>query len=94
MDEQQIDVGGQRIAYARSEGQGRPVIFVHVNSSSARNWRQVMAGPFDSKMAARPGSASAMAHRPKTVTRLNLEHVLLRDKVARLGADHELEHVL
>jgi len=46
MDEQQIDVGGQRIAYAQSEGRGRPVIFVHGNSSSARTWQQVMAGPF------------------------------------------------
>jgi len=46
MDEQQIDVGGQRIAYAQSDGQGRPVIFVHGNSSSARTWQQVMAGPF------------------------------------------------
>jgi pimeloyl-ACP methyl ester carboxylesterase len=46
MDERQIDVGGQRIAYAQSEGQGRPVIFVHGNSSSARTWQQVMAGPF------------------------------------------------
>jgi len=46
MDEQQIDIGGQQIAYARSEGRGRPVIFVHGNSSSARTWRQVMAGPF------------------------------------------------
>jgi pimeloyl-ACP methyl ester carboxylesterase len=46
MDERQIDVGGQRIAYAQSDGRGRPVIFVHGNSSSARTWQQVMAGPF------------------------------------------------
>jgi pimeloyl-ACP methyl ester carboxylesterase len=46
MDERQIDVGGQRIGYAQSEGHGRPVIFVHGNSSSARTWQQVMAGPF------------------------------------------------
>jgi len=46
MDEQQIDVDGQRIAYGQSEGQGQPVIFVHGNSSSARTWQQVMAGPF------------------------------------------------
>jgi pimeloyl-ACP methyl ester carboxylesterase len=45
MDEQ-IDVGGQQIAYAQSEGQGRPVIFVHGNSSSARTWQPVMAGAF------------------------------------------------
>jgi len=46
MDEQQIDLGGQRIAYVQSAGQDRPVIFVHGNSSSARTWQQVMAGPF------------------------------------------------
>jgi pimeloyl-ACP methyl ester carboxylesterase len=46
MDEQQIAVGGQQIAYSQSEGQGRAVIFVHGNSSSARTWRPVMTGSF------------------------------------------------
>jgi pimeloyl-ACP methyl ester carboxylesterase len=44
--EQQIDVGGQQIAFTQSEGGGRPVIFVHGNSSSARTWAPVMTGPF------------------------------------------------
>jgi len=45
MDEQQIDLGGQRIAYAQSEGQGRPLIFVHGNSASARTWQPLLDGP-------------------------------------------------
>ena len=46
MDERQIDVDGQRIAFAQSEGGGRAVIFVHGNSSSARTWQPVMTGEF------------------------------------------------
>jgi pimeloyl-ACP methyl ester carboxylesterase len=46
VDEQQITVDGQQIAFAQSEGAERPVIFVHGNSSSARTWGPVLAGPF------------------------------------------------
>jgi len=46
VDEQQITVDGQRLAYVRSEGRGRAVIFVHGNSASSRTWHPVMAGPF------------------------------------------------
>jgi pimeloyl-ACP methyl ester carboxylesterase len=46
VDQQNITVGGQQIAFAQSGGSGRPVIFVHGNSSSARTWRPVMTGPF------------------------------------------------
>ena len=46
MDEQQIAVDGQQIAYRESDGRGQPVIFVHGNSCSARTWQPVMAGPF------------------------------------------------
>ena len=46
MDEQRITVDGQELAYAQSEGQGRPVIFVHGNSSSSRTWNAILAGPF------------------------------------------------
>ena len=46
MDEQQINVGGQPIAFTQSEGAGRAVIFVHGNSSSARTWAPVMTGSF------------------------------------------------
>jgi pimeloyl-ACP methyl ester carboxylesterase len=46
VDEQQISVGGQPIAFAASAGTGRPVIFVHGNSSSARTWQPIMTGPF------------------------------------------------
>ncbi len=46
MDEKTINVGGQQIAYLQSQGSGRTVVLVHGNSSSARTWRQLMAGPF------------------------------------------------
>jgi pimeloyl-ACP methyl ester carboxylesterase len=46
MDEQTITIGGQRIAFWETQGPGRPVVFVHGNSSSARTWRQLMAGEF------------------------------------------------
>ena len=46
MDERNITVNGQQIAFTQSGGSGRPVIFVHGNSSSARTWRPVMTGPF------------------------------------------------
>jgi pimeloyl-ACP methyl ester carboxylesterase len=46
VDEQRITVDGQDLAYAQSEGQGRPVIFVHGNSSSSRTWNAILAGPF------------------------------------------------
>ncbi len=46
MGEQRVTVDGQQIAFTQSEGQGRAVIFVHGNSSSARTWNGIMAGPF------------------------------------------------
>ena len=46
MDERTIDVGDQRIAFLQSGGSGRPVVFVHGNSSSARTWLPILAGPF------------------------------------------------
>ena len=46
MDQLNITVDGQRIAFTQSGGGGRPVIFVHGNSSSARTWRPVLTGPF------------------------------------------------
>jgi pimeloyl-ACP methyl ester carboxylesterase len=46
MDEQRISVDGQQLAYVQSDGQGRPVIFVHGNSSSSRTWSAILAGPF------------------------------------------------
>jgi pimeloyl-ACP methyl ester carboxylesterase len=46
VDQQNITVGGKQIAFTQSGGTGRPVIFVHGNSSSARTWRPVMTGPF------------------------------------------------
>ncbi len=45
MDEQRISVDGQQLAYVQSEGQGRPVIFVHGNSCSSRTWNAILAGP-------------------------------------------------
>jgi len=46
MSEQKMDVGGQEIAYLESPGGGRPVIFVHGNSASARTWRPLLDGSF------------------------------------------------
>jgi pimeloyl-ACP methyl ester carboxylesterase len=46
MDQRTISTGGQQIAYTQSPGSGRPVIFVHGNSSSARTWDPVIAGRF------------------------------------------------
>ena len=46
VDQQHITVDGQRIAFAQSAGTERPVILVHGNSSSARTWGPVLAGPF------------------------------------------------
>ncbi len=46
MDEQQIIVSGQRLAFRQSEGTERPVIFVHGNSSSSRTWEPVFTSPF------------------------------------------------
>ena len=46
MDEERVNVGGQEIAFLRSPGGGRAVVFVHGNSSSARTWRRLLAGSF------------------------------------------------
>ena len=46
MDEQTVSVDGQQIAFLESEGDGRAVVFVHGNSSSARTWLPVLTGPF------------------------------------------------
>ena len=46
MDEQQITVDGQQLAFTQSAGQDRPVIFVHGNSSSARTWDGTLQSPF------------------------------------------------
>ncbi len=39
-------IGGQDIAFLESDGDGRPVIFVHGNSSSARTWQPILDGSF------------------------------------------------
>ena len=46
LDQQRITVDGQEIAFTQSEGQGRPVIFVHGNSCSSRTWNGILTGPF------------------------------------------------
>ena len=48
MQEQSVEIGGQRVAYLESAAGGdRPaVIFVHGNSSSARTWLPVLDGGF------------------------------------------------
>jgi pimeloyl-ACP methyl ester carboxylesterase len=47
VDQQSVEIAGQKIAYLESPGRdGRTVIFVHGNSSSARTWLPVLAGDF------------------------------------------------
>jgi pimeloyl-ACP methyl ester carboxylesterase len=46
VDEQQITVNGQQLAFRQSDGRQRPVIFVHGNSCSSRTWEPVLNGPF------------------------------------------------
>lgn len=46
VDEETVTVSGQEVAFLQSPGSQRTVVFVHGNSSSARTWRQLMAGPF------------------------------------------------
>jgi pimeloyl-ACP methyl ester carboxylesterase len=46
VDERMVSVDGQQIAFLESEGDGRAVVFVHGNSSSARTWLPVLTGPF------------------------------------------------
>ena len=49
MDEQQITVNGQQIAFRQSAGQDsqdQPVIFVHGNSCSSSTWSNILDGPF------------------------------------------------
>jgi len=44
-----VIVGGQTIAYRQSAGPGRPVVFVHGNSSSSNTWRPLLEGGFGQK---------------------------------------------
>jgi pimeloyl-ACP methyl ester carboxylesterase len=46
VDKRMVTVAGQQIAFLESEGDGRAVIFVHGNSSSAGTWLPVLTGPF------------------------------------------------
>jgi pimeloyl-ACP methyl ester carboxylesterase len=46
VDEQMVSVNGQQIAFLESEGDGRAVVFVHGNSSSARTWLPLLTSPF------------------------------------------------
>jgi pimeloyl-ACP methyl ester carboxylesterase len=46
MARETVGINGQEIAYLESPGTGRPVIFVHGNSSSADTWQPLLDGPF------------------------------------------------
>jgi len=46
---QTVSVGAQEISYLESEGTGRPVVFVHGNSSSARTWQPLLEAEFGSR---------------------------------------------
>jgi pimeloyl-ACP methyl ester carboxylesterase len=46
VNEETVIVGGQEIAFLRSTGSERSVVFVHGNSASARTWQELIAGPF------------------------------------------------
>jgi pimeloyl-ACP methyl ester carboxylesterase len=41
-----VVVDGQMIAYRQSSGSGRPVVFVHGNSSSSKTWLPLLEGGF------------------------------------------------
>ncbi|MGO8961125.1 MAG: alpha/beta fold hydrolase [Streptosporangiaceae bacterium] len=49
MHNQTVNVGAQEISYLESEGTGRPVVFVHGNSSSARTWQPQLEGEFGTR---------------------------------------------
>ena len=49
MNSETVSVGGQQVAFLRSSGSGRAVIFVHGNSSSADTWRTLLASEFGSR---------------------------------------------
>jgi pimeloyl-ACP methyl ester carboxylesterase len=71
MKERTVGIGGQEIAYLESDGDGRAVIFVHGNSSSARTWRPLLDGSFGRRFRALafdlPGHGrSAVAADPAT----------------------------
>jgi len=46
VDEQQITVNGQQIAFRESAGAEGPVIFIHGNSCSSSTWSDLLQGPF------------------------------------------------
>src|SRR5690242_252878 len=46
VDEQQITVNGQQIAFRESQGTEGPVIFMHGNSCSSSTWSSILQGPF------------------------------------------------
>ncbi|MFB9966478.1 alpha/beta fold hydrolase [Sinosporangium siamense] len=46
MTEHGVRIADQDIAFTTSAGSGRPVVFVHGNSSSARVWRPLLTGAF------------------------------------------------
>jgi pimeloyl-ACP methyl ester carboxylesterase len=46
MEYSEITADGQKVAFARSTGNGRPVILVHGNSASAATWGNLIDGPF------------------------------------------------
>lgn len=53
MDEQQITVNGQQIAFRQSAGQDRPVIFIHGNSCSSSTWSNILQSPFGQRFRCR-----------------------------------------
>jgi pimeloyl-ACP methyl ester carboxylesterase len=50
VDERTVGIGGQQIAFLQSDGDGRAVVFVHGNSSSARTWLPVLTGAFGQRL--------------------------------------------
>jgi pimeloyl-ACP methyl ester carboxylesterase len=41
-----IRLAGRDIAFRQSQGTGRPVVFIHGNSTSSRTWLPLLTGPF------------------------------------------------
>ena len=92
MNERRITLAGQDIAFTESAGTGRPVIFVHGNSSSARVWNPLLTGAFGERFRSLaldlPGhGASSPAENPEATYALPGYASVLADFAKELGAE-------
>ena len=90
MEQHVIEAGGQQIACQQSTGTGRPVVFVHGNSSSARTWDPLLTGPFGARFRCLaldlPGHGDSPAAADQAAYSLPGYAVVLAEVAAALGA--------